>query len=214
MDRNDLAELRRNYSLSELSKGSVARDPFEQFSQWMDEALRSELLDATAMNLATSSPDGRVSSRVVLLKGFDQAGFVFFTNYESRKSADLSINPYASLHFFWAQLERQINIRGSVARVTDEESDEYFASRPFESRISAVASHQSQKVESRKALEDRVAELNNKYADGLVPRPTNWGGYRLSPERFEFWQGRENRLHDRICYELLNRNWTISRLSP
>jgi len=214
MDRNDLAELRRNYSLSELSKGSVALDPFEQFSRWMDDALRSELLDATAMNLATSSPDGRVSSRVVLLKGFDQAGFVFYTNYESRKSWDLAANPNAALHFFWAQLERQINIIGRVVRVSAEESDEYFASRPFESRISALASHQSQKVESRKALEDRVAELTKKFADGNVPRPQNWGGYCVSPERFEFWQGRESRLHDRICYELASGDWTISRLSP
>ena len=214
MTSSDLANLRRSYSKRQLSEETVAADPFEQFSVWMQETLRSEIIDANAMILSTVSADCRPSSRVVLLKGFDKSGFVFFTNYESRKSSDLASNPNAVIHFFWAELERQINITGSVTRVSRDESEKYFRSRPLESKIGAWASRQSSIVESREALEKRYAELKAAYSDGEVPCPPFWGGFRLQPERFEFWQGRDNRLHDRICYTVKGESWQITRLSP
>ena len=214
MGNTNLAHLRRDYSRKELSESTIASDPFVQFSNWMDEALHSELIDATAMILSTVGSDNRPSSRVVLLKGFDEHGFVFYTNYESQKGRELVANPNAVLHFFWAELERQINIRGVAERISDAESDEYFQSRPFTSRVGAWASNQSEKIESRMVLIKRVTKLLLKYADGNVPRPPHWGGFRLRPDRFEFWQGRESRLHDRICYTLDGSEWTISRLSP
>ncbi len=210
----DLAALRQNYSQSSLDEASVSADPFEQFAAWMNDVLKAEIKDPTAMTLSTVGADGSPSSRIVLLKGFDANGFVFFTNYESKKGRDFAANPNAVIHFFWAELERQINVRGSVTRTSAEESDEYFNSRPFESRVGACASNQSERIESRAILEDRVAKLSEKYADGNVPRPPFWGGYRLRPERFEFWQGRPSRLHDRICYTLDGNDWKISRLSP
>jgi len=214
MDNKHLAGIRRDYSHSELSEDSVSADPFAQFDRWMNDALNAELIEPTAMTLSTVGDDKRPSSRVVLLKGFDAGGFVFFTNYESQKGTQLAANPHAALHFFWPELERQINIRGAVARTSRQESEEYFRSRPFESRIGAAASKQSSTIESRDDLENRVAELREKYADGNVPLPTFWGGFRLKPDHFEFWQGRRNRLHDRICYDLIGDGWTISRLSP
>lgn len=210
----DLAALRQNYSQSSLDESSVSADPFEQFAAWMNDVLKAEIKDPTAMTLSTVGADGSPSSRIVLLKGFDGNGFVFFTNYESKKGRDLAVNPNAVIHFFWAVLERQINVRGIVTRTSAEESDEYFNSRPFESRVGAWASNQSERIESRAILEDHVARLSKKYADGNVPRPPFWGGYRLRPERFEFWQGRPSRLHDRICYTLDGNDWKISRLSP
>lgn len=214
MTDTKLADLRQEYSKSKLSASSVDRDPFAQFGKWMDEALASELPEPTAMVLATASTDGRPTSRVVLLKGFDSNGFVFFTNYNSHKGRQLAENPNAALHFFWPELERQVNISGNVERVSDEESDEYFASRPYKSRIGAWASHQSEPLASRAELVKRAAALMLKHPTGHVPRPPHWGGYRVRPERFEFWQGRESRLHDRICYELIDGKWEISRLSP
>ena len=214
MENTNLADLRRDYSLKELSESTVADDPFAQFSTWMNEALNSKLIDANAMTLSTVGPDGRPSSRIVLLKGFDRDGFVFFTNYESQKGKELATNPNAVLHFFWAELERQINIRGVVARVSESESDEYFRSRPFTSRVGAWASNQSEKIKSRMVIVTRAAKLLVKYASGNVPRPPHWGGFRLAPDRFEFWQGRESRLHDRIVYELRDNAWEIYRLSP
>ena len=209
-----LADIRREYSLKELTRRSVSSDPFEQFAVWMDEALQAEVPEGTAMTLSTAGLDGIASSRVVLLKGYDESGFVFFTNYESRKGRELASDPRASLNFFWPHLERQVNIRGSVERTSREESEEYFRSRPFESRIGAVASHQSATLASREDLESRVAELTKLYAGKDVPTPENWGGYRLAPIQFEFWQGRPSRLHDRICYRHIDEKWEISRLYP
>lgn len=214
MTEAKLASLRREYSKNKLSRSSVTADPFEQFRKWMDEALNSELPEPTAMMLSTVSAECRPSSRVVLLKGYGPDGFVFFTNYKSRKGRELEVNPYAALHFFWPELERQINVSGSVSKVPADESDEYFASRPYTSRIGAWASHQSETLASRTELVKRAAALMVKYPTGHVPRPPHWGGYRLTPDRFEFWQGRESRLHDRIIYELKGDAWEISRLSP
>lgn len=214
MNANDLAEIRRDYSLQELSEATVERDPFAQFSLWLNEAVNSATPEPTAMNVATVGLDGRPSSRIVLLKGFDERGFVFFTNYESRKGRELLADPNCTLHFFWPELERQVNIRGTAARTSREESETYFNSRPFESRIGAWASEQSSVISSRAVLEDRVVELRQKFADGVVPLPPFWGGFRVVPDRFEFWQGRRSRLHDRICYEASEDSWKMSRLSP
>ncbi len=214
MQSKDLADIRRNYSLSELNEASVSSSPFDQFSGWMSDAAKTEMLDATAMVLSTVDAESRPSSRVVLLKGFDADGFVFFTNYESRKGIEITANPAATIHFFWPELERQINIRGMVSRVSKEESEAYFRARPFESRIGAWASKQSSTIASREELEAKASELQTKFADGNVPLPPFWGGFRIKPDRFEFWQGRPSRLHDRICYELKGDNWNVSRLSP
>jgi len=209
-----LADIRREYSLKELTRRSVDQDPFAQFGVWMDEAISAELQEGTAMTLSTNGLDGIPSSRVVLLKGFDMAGFVFYTNYESRKGQEIDADPRASVNFFWPHLERQINIRGSIVRTSREESEAYFATRPFDSRIGAIASHQSSTLASRQELESRFEELNKIYAGKDVPTPENWGGYRLTPMQFEFWQGRPSRLHDRICYRLIGDEWQISRLAP
>jgi pyridoxamine 5'-phosphate oxidase len=214
METKNLADIRRDYSLKQLSEDSVAPDPFAQFALWMDEALASEVAEPTAMTLSTVSAQNSPSSRVVLLKGFSADGFVFYTNYESRKGREIDLNTSVSLNFFWPELERQVNIEGTAARVSSHESEAYFQSRPIESRIGAWASKQSSVLASRGELERRVTELAEEYADGNVPLPPFWGGFRVTPCRFEFWQGRESRLHDRICYVLDGDVWTISRLSP
>ena len=213
MKGEKLSALRREYSLKQLSRRSVEKNPFDQFSFWMNEALTSEILDATAMTVATVDAECRPSARVVLLKGYGPYGFVFYTNYESQKARDLAANPNAVLHFFWPELERQIIINGRVEKTSLEESENYFKSRPVDSQIGAWASNQSSKLPSRDSLEERFEEMKKKYGDN-VPLPPFWGGFRLIPDRFEFWQGRASRLHDRICYDLLDENWTISRLSP
>ena len=214
MELHELASLRRDFSRESLSETSVSGDPFDQFTKWMDEALAAEIVDATAMTLSTVDAECRPSSRVVLLKGFNSSGFTFYTNYESKKARDLAANPNAVIHFFWAELERQVIISGTVAKTPREESEAYFRSRPVESRIGAWASKQSSVLASREELENRVEELRAEYPDGDVPLPPFWGGFRLTPLRFEFWQGRASRLHDRICYELRGGNWEIFRLSP
>jgi len=214
MSETELTGLRRDYARESLSRSSVAHNPFVQFSKWMDEALNSKIIDANAMILSTVDAECRPSSRVVLLKGFDEDGFTFFTNYESKKGRDLAANPKAVLHFFWPELERQVNIRGAAEKVSSAESEAYFKSRPVESRIGAWASSQSTVIESRKELETRVQELQARYAEADVPLPPFWGGYRLTPDRFEFWQGRPSRLHDRICYEPADSGWSITRLAP
>ncbi len=214
MKTPNLADLRRDYSLKELSKSSVDTDPFEQFSAWMDEAFDSAVIEPTAMTVSTVDASGRPSSRVVLLKGFDASGFVFFTNYESKKGSDLAANPNASLHFFWPDLERQITICGTAEKIACVESESYFATRPVESRIGAWASKQSSVLGDRKELESRVAEIRERFADGKIPCPPFWGGFRVTPSRIEFWQGRESRLHDRIVYEMDGDIWRIVRLSP
>ena len=209
-----IADLRRDYASRALTEGDAHEDPIQQFSLWFGEALKAELLDTNAMTLATASRDGVPAARIVLLKGFDEAGFVFFTNYESAKARDLDDNPRACLLLFWAVLERQIRITGRVTKTSAEESQTYFQSRPFQSQIGAWASAQSQKVGDRAILESRYAELAAKYAGGPVPLPPFWGGYRVAPESIEFWQGRTSRLHDRLLYARRDGRWERSRLSP
>ncbi len=210
----DLAALRQEYSQHELSRASVANDPFEQFGKWFDETVAAEIFEPNAMHLGTASLGGVPSGRTVLLKGFDATGFTFFTNYNSRKGRELAANPNCYLHFFWKELERQIFIRGIAAKVSTQESDKYFAKRPYKSQIGALASAQSSVIESRETLEQQFEELVAKYPEGSVPRPENWGGFTVTPSEFEFWQGRRSRLHDRIRYRLKEGIWHIDRLSP
>ena len=211
---SSLADLRRDYASRALDERDADADAMQQFSIWFGEALKSELLDVNAMSLATASPDGEPAARIVLLKDFDEAGFVFFTNYESAKARQLESNPRACLLIFWAELERQVRITGSVARTLATESEAYFQSRPFESQIGAWASAQSRTVADRAALEAAYASLAAKYAGGPVPLPPFWGGYRVSPESIEFWQGRKSRLHDRLLYTRRGDSWSRSRLAP
>jgi pyridoxamine 5'-phosphate oxidase len=212
---SDLATLRRNYALETLSETDVLPDPVSQFAVWFEEASSSQLPEPNAMTLATATREGRSSARIVLLKGFDKQGFVFFTNYESRKGEELAENPQAALLFAWLELERQIRIEGRVEKVTPEESKIYFQSRPKGSQIGAWASPQSRVVGSREVLEKRAEALRQEFSEAkMLPLPSFWGGFRLRPEVIEFWQGRESRLHDRIRYTRAGEGWKIERLAP
>lgn len=198
----------------ELKESDVSSDPIEQFKTWFDKSNESNLPEANTMFLATCSKHLIPSVRTVLLKSFDKNGFVFFTNYSSRKGNDLNENPFASLLFFWKDMGRQIRIEGVTEKVSKDESDIYFHSRPYESQLAALASEQSAVIDSRDILEKKFNELNEKYKNNTVPLPDFWGGYRLIPYKIEFWQGRQNRLHDRILYTKGNDTWKIERLSP
>ena len=213
MDRSELADLRRDFSSQGLNEPDLDPSPFVQFARWMDEAVKAEIPDANAMTLATVGEDNRPDARVVLLKYYGETGFAFFTNYESKKGRDLDANPYAALHFFWPQLDRQVGIYGRVEKTSREESEKYFKSRPVESRLAAWASNQSRIIASRDVLVKRFEEFREKFGDD-VPLPSYWGGFRVEPDRVEFWQGRQNRLHDRLCYTTDETGWQIIRLSP
>jgi pyridoxamine 5'-phosphate oxidase len=213
----DLAALRQNYALNALSESDVLPDPIAQFGHWFDEAIDSKILEPNAFSLATASPEGRPSARTVLLKGFDKNGFLFFTNYESRKGNELELNPYAAMLFTWLDLQRQIRIEGHVEKISAAESQDYFQSRPRESQIGAWASPQSRPLASREILEQTQWQLTEKYrSTDKLPLPPFWGGYRIVPVWFEFWQGRESRLHDRVVYHSKDNggNWEIGRLAP
>ena len=209
-----LADLRRDYARARLDERDVGPDPIAEVSRWIDEALASEALEPTAMTLATATPDGAPSARVVLLKGLDARGFVFYTHYDSRKGAELAANPRAAVVLYWPELERQVRATGTVERVTAEETAAYFRSRPRESRIGAWASHQSSVLPDRAALDREIAAATARFAEGDVPVPPGWGGYRLLPDTIELWQGRPNRLHDRIAWRRDGDRWIIERLAP
>jgi pyridoxamine 5'-phosphate oxidase len=210
-----LADLRKDYSLSGLLEKDLARDPFRQFDKWFTEAQAAKVVEPNAMTLATATHDGRPSARTVLLKGVDGRGFVFYTNYESRKGRELAENPRATLLLPWLALERQVIIEGTISKITREESAAYFHSRPRASQLGAWVSQQSSIITGRTTLEDAMKVLEKKHAGAEVPLPPAWGGYRLTPETVEFWQGRRSRLHDRLRYRReTSGDWTVERLAP
>jgi len=210
-----IADLRREYARARLDERDVSHDPIVEFARWFAQAQEVQVRDANAMTLATATADGAPSARIVLLKAFDERGFVFFTDYRSRKGAELEANPRAALVFYWGELERQVRISGEVTPTSAEDSERYFRSRPLGSRLGAWASHQSQVIAGRAALEADLREIEARYGDGDVPLPPYWGGYRVLPDAIEFWQGRESRLHDRIRYlREGERTWRVERLSP
>ena len=210
----DASSLRKEYTSAGLDKAGLDPDPIVQFHGWFEKVVDADLHEPNAMTLATATRDGRPSARVVLLKGYDERGFVFYTNYEGRKAGELEANPTCALLFYWGALERQIRIEGRASRLSGEESDAYFSSRPRGSRLGAWASQQSLPVEDRSVLEQRVRELEAEYEGREIPRPPFWGGYRVEPEVIEFWQGRESRLHDRLVYHRYRGGWEIERLQP
>jgi pyridoxamine 5'-phosphate oxidase len=212
--QKSVAELRKEYTQGGLSEDEAGNDPIALFRAWFDAALAAELPEPNAFTLATATPDGHPSARIVLLKGFDERGFTFFTNYNSRKGREIAANPAVALVFLWHEFERQVRIEGFATPVTPEESDEYFRIRPLGSRLGAWASPQSAVISSREFLETQHAELLARYPDGQVPRPPHWGGYRVAPEVIEFWQGRPSRLHDRIRFRKAESGWIRERLAP
>jgi pyridoxamine 5'-phosphate oxidase len=210
-----VAALRRDYALMSLNEGDVDADPIVQFTRWFEQALAGEIAEPNAMTVATATRDGIPSARMVLLKGFDARGFVFYTNYESQKGRELAENPVAALVFHWVELHRQVRVAGAVERVSAEESDAYFQSLPRGSRLGAWVSHQSTVLTGREEIETRLAALTAQYGEGAIPLPPYWGGYRVIPASVEFWQGRPSRLHDRLRYRRQpDGSWCIERLSP
>lgn len=210
----NIADIRKDYALRRLDESDVDADPFKQFHAWLREAIEAQVPEPTAMTLATAGASGRPAARIMLLKALDDRGFVFYTNYASRKGAELEARPAAALTFFWKELERQVRIEGAIEKVSAAESDEYFASRPLGSRIGAWASTQSATIESRQWLEARVKAAEAQHGES-PPRPPHWGGYRVIPDWLEFWQGRQSRLHDRIAYTRgAGGGWQVARLSP
>jgi pyridoxamine 5'-phosphate oxidase len=207
--------MRQEYTRASFDESDAHSDPIRQFQLWFNEALAAEVPEPNAMTLATATANGKPSARIVLLKSYDHRGFTFHTNYESRKGRELSDNPYAALVFFWGPLERQVRIEGHVERTSADDSDSYFQMRPLDARIGAWASRQSEVLPDRDALEARMRELEEHYADRDIPRPPHWGGFRVRPETFEFWQGRPGRLHDRIRYrKSADGGWLVDRLAP
>ena len=213
MSKN-IAEIRKDYKLQSLLESDISQDPFEQFGYWWNDAVNSDIDEVNAMTLATSTTSGTPSARIVLLKGYSNEGFKFFTNYYSHKAGEMELNPRVALVFFWKELERQIRIEGTVEKVSAEESDEYFESRPIKSKIGAWASPQSKAVDNRLWIEESFEEYSNKFIEEVVPRPPHWGGYIVKPLLFEFWQGRRSRLHDRIQFKKEGIGWKIERLAP
>lgn len=210
----DIEALRREFKHDELKEENLNRDAIKQFEKWFEQAVHADILDVNAMTLATATKDGHPSARIVLLKGFDEAGFTFFTNYQSKKGQELAENPKAALLIYWKELDRQVRILGEVIKTSAADSDTYFNSRSMESRISAAISPQSQVVESRRWLEEQWVQYLKKIENEDFQRPLHWGGFLLQPKSIEFWQGRPNRLHDRIRYTRSNHDWLIERLAP
>jgi pyridoxamine 5'-phosphate oxidase len=215
MNQEDIQNLRQDYSAASLNEKETSSNPIKQFEKWFNEALQGKVLEPNAMTLATATPDGRPSARIVLLKGFDVNGFAFYTNYLSRKGKELTKNPNAAIVFFWGELERQVRIEGTIEKLGKEQSEKYFHSRPALSQIGALASPQSQEIDSREMLETKMSQLQTEYTDKEIPKPSYWGGYILKPRVIEFWQGRRSRLHDRIVYKKIdNKTWKKVRLAP
>jgi pyridoxamine 5'-phosphate oxidase len=210
----DASSLRKEYTRAGLDRADLDPDPIVQFHEWFQKVIDADLHEPNAMILATATAEGKPSARTVLLKGYDERGFVFYTNYEGRKAKEIEANPTCALLFYWGELERQVRIEGRASRLSGEESDAYFAGRPRGSRLGAWASEQSRPVEDRGVLEERVKALEAEYEGRGIPRPPFWGGYRVEPQEIEFWQGRENRLHDRLVYRREDGAWRVERLQP